>query len=153
MRRLLLLIGAAVIGCGDPTSPTGGIVVTAVLGSSPTMRVGSTISIPIEIRNASDEHREVTLGECEPPFEVLNQSGEVVGPNGRVCTLEIKPTTPLAPGGSLNYTSTWQGDSNTPSATGQSIPVPAGSYFIRPRVHVVGVGYAYGNPVPLTITP
>ena len=153
MRKLLLLLGAAVLGCEDPNSPTGGIVVKASLGSSPTMRVGSTISIPIQIRNDSDENRELALGECEPPFEVLNQSGEVVGPNGRICTLELKPTTPLGPGASLDYTSTWQGDSNTPSATGQSIPVPAGSYFIRPRVMVVGLGFAYGTPVPLTITP
>lgn len=153
MRKLLLLIGAAVLGCGDPTSPTGGIVVTAVLGSSPTMRVGSTLSIPLKIRNESDEPRELSLGECEPPFEVLNPSGDVVGPAGRVCTLELKPTTPLGPRGSLDYTSTWQGDSKTPSSTGQSIPVPAGSYFIRPRVMVVGAGYAYGTPVSLTITP
>lgn len=153
MRKFLLLIGVAVLGCGDPTSPTGGIVVRAVLGSSPTMRIGSTMSIPIEIRNEGGENRELALGECEPPFEVLDQSSKVVGPDGRFCTLELKPPTPLGPGASLDYTSTWHGDSNTPSSTGQPIPVPAGSYFIRPRVMVIGVGYAYGTPVPLTIIP
>lgn len=153
MRKLLLLIGAAVLGCTDPTSPAGGIVVTAAFASNPTMKAGTTISIPVQIRNESDAHRELALGECEPPFEILNQAGAVVGPNARFCTLELKPPTPLGPGVSLEYTSTWAGDSNTPTATGQSIPVPAGSYYIRPRVMVVGLGWAYGTPVPLTIIP
>lgn len=153
MRKLLILIGAAVLGCDDPGSPTAGIVVEAVLGAAPTMKVGSTISIPIRIRNQSGELRQLALGECDPPFEVLNQSNVVVGPGARICTLELKPPTPVGAGASLDYTSTWQGDSNTPSATGQSIPVPAGSYSIRPRVMVIGTGYVYGPPVPITIQP
>lgn len=153
MRKLLVLTAAAVLGCGDPASPTDGIIVSTSLRPNPTMRVGATISISLQIQNRSDEARDLEVTECFPPFEVLSQSGAVVGPAPRACTLALRPPTPLGPGVSMDYTSTWDGDSNAQSSSGQAIPPPPGSYFIRPRVMVVGAGYVYGSVVSITITP
>jgi hypothetical protein len=155
MRKPLLLAVACLLsGCWDTTSPRDGILVTGTTSVN-SIRASQSVSINLTIHNRGDEAVQLSLDECVPPFEVLNQGGQVVGPGSRVCALSLLAPVVVPAGGSTPYTTTWMGDSTGFTASGGFVYLSPGNYSIRPRVLVAaeGGGYVYGNPISITITP
>jgi hypothetical protein len=155
MRKLLMPVVACLLaGCWDTTSPRDGVLVTGTTSVN-SIRAAQSVSINLTIHNRGDEAVQLSVDECVPPFEVLNQSGQVVGPGGRFCALSLIAPVVVPPRGSTPYTTTWTGDSTGFDASGGFVYLSPGSYSIRPRVLVAaeGGGYVYGNPIAITIIP
>jgi hypothetical protein len=153
MRKLLLAVAACLlVGC-DTTSPRDGVLVTAATSRS-SISPGQALSINLTIYNRGDEDVQLGIDECVPPYEILNERGDVVGPGARMCSLALMAPIIVAAGGSTTYTTTWAGDSTGIGPADGPNYLSAGTYSIRPRVLVAenGGGFVYGNPLPITVT-
>ena len=155
MRKLVpLAVAVLLVGCLDNTSPKDSVLVTGTT-SVTSIRAGQTMSVNLTIHNRGDDAISLHLDPCAPPYEVLNQNGEVVGPGGRVCALSLTAPVVVPAGGSTQYTTSWYGDSLGIGAADGFNYLSPGSYSIRPRVLVAteGGGYVYGSLLAVTITP
>ena len=149
MRKLLLLGAVLAIGCGDPASPDDFRVTVAPVPA--TIQAGQTMQLEVDIYNGSDEGRYLAMSPCYPPFEILDASGQVVGPGPQACALSL--TTPLwiEPNTSVEATYVWAGESSGTTPSGSPIYLAPGAYQVRPFVEVLDVGKSYGTAVTVTI--
>jgi hypothetical protein len=151
MRNLLsLALLTLSTSCRDPVVPAHGLVVSAV-ASPATIQASATMNIALSIENTGTETRNLGISGCFPSFEVLNHLAIVVGPGSRVCTADIRPPIPVAPGATYQHTEHWRGESKDAYPSGEPIYLPPGQYFIRPRIQVVEHGWVYGPPIAVTI--
>ena len=155
MRKLIAFAGACLLmACLGQTEPKPAVLVIGT--ATPTsIQSKQTVTVDLTIYNNGSRPVDVTLNDCPPPYEVLNAAGTVVGPASRACTLSLIAPQTIPAQGSIQYSTTWTGDSTgTGDASGWKYLKP-GSYTIRPRVNVLGDngGYAYGAAIPVTITP
>jgi hypothetical protein len=154
MRKLLSLSVACLLaGCLDATSPKDAVLVTGA-ASVASIRAAQNMSITLTIHNRGDEAIQLAIDECFPPFEILDDRGDVVGPGPRACTLSLYAPIVVQPGASTTYTTNWSGESSIVEAADGVVYLAPGSYTIRPRVRVDvdGGGFVYGNSIPITIT-
>jgi hypothetical protein len=154
MRRLLLPAAAYLLaGCLDGTSPTDTLLVTGAT-SATSIRAAQSVSINLTIYNRGDDAAILAIDQCFPPFDILNEQGDVVGPGPRVCSLSLTSPILVAAGGSATYTTTWAGESSEVQPADGPVYLDPGKYTIRPRVSLAGEdgGLIYGNPIPITIT-
>lgn len=155
MKRLIAFAGAClVVACFGDTEPNAALL---VLGStSPTsIQAGQTLTIDLTIFNNGTQPVQIALSQCVPPYEVLTSNGTVVGPGTRMCPLDQTAPVTIASQASVQYSTTWTGDSSGTGPADGFIYLKPGTYHIRPRVNVVagGSGYSYGAVMPVTITP
>ena len=149
--RKLLLLACLLAACGDSTSPEDLIAVSATVAPN-TIRAGEPMELDVAITNTSDEELTLT-SDCQPMFEVRTAAGTVVGPGPIVCSLALVAPIVIEPNATLHYRPTWSGESTTTTSTGQPIYLPAGTYWIWPRVGINELGIAFGAPIQVTITP
>ena len=110
------------------------------------------MELDVAITNTSDDDQTL-ISDCQPMFEVRNALGAIVGPGPVVCSLALVAPIVLQPDETLHYRPTWSGESSTVTSTGQPVYLAAGTYFIWPKVGINSIGYAYGDPIQVTITP
>ena len=153
MRRLVMLAGMCLlVGC-DATSPSEDVLVTGTT-SVESIRPGEPVAIKLTIYNRGDDPVNILVDGCIPPYEVLDTRGVVVGPGSRVCIAVAIPPTQLAPGATMEQTTSWYGDSlGVSPADGWNYLSP-GLYAIRPRVRVGeyrSFKYAYGTALGVLV--
>ena len=155
MRKLVGIAATCLgLGCLDATSPADAVLVTGST-SVTSIRAEQTVSIALTIYNRGEDDIQLALQECVPPFEVLNDRGQVVGPGSRACSLELVAPVIVPARGSTRYTTSWAGDSSGSSHWGALKYLSPGQYSIRPRVPLVSDDghFVYGPLLPVTITP
>jgi hypothetical protein len=151
MRKLLLLASCLLLSaCGDSTSPED-IIAVSVAAAPNTIRTGDPMELDIAITNTSDDEHTL-LTDCQQMFEVRTAQGTIVGPGPIVCSLALVAPVTIEPNSTLHYRPTWSGESTTTTSTGEPVYLPAGTYFIWPRVGISSVGTVYGTPIQVTIT-
>jgi hypothetical protein len=155
MRKLIAFAGTCLLAaCLGQTEPTPAVLVLGT--ASPTsIQAKQTVTIDLTVYNNGSRPVDVGINECPPPYEILNSAGTVVGPASRACTLSLSAPQTIPGQGSIQYSTTWTGDSLGIGAADGWTYLKPGSYTIRPRVNVLGDngGYRYGAAIPVTITP
>lgn len=151
MRKLFLFAASLAVACSDPVSPADFQI--SVAPAPVAIKAGAAIQLAFEITNGSDEAHDLSVNACFPPFEILSAAGAVVGPGPRVCTLALTAPIRVDAKSTFETTFTWAGDALGTASDGSPIYLAPGSYFVRPRVNVVGVGDIYGTSVLVTIVP
>lgn len=155
MKKLISFAGACLlVGCLGTTEPKAAVLVLAT--ATPTsIHAQETVAIDLNIFNNGTKAVQVALDNCTPPYEVITANGTVVGPGARLCTLDIKAPVTIEPQASVQFSTSWEGDSAGPGPGDQRVYLKPGSYSIRPRVNVLGDagGFSYGAIIPVTITP
>lgn len=157
-RQLVLFTGIAlgVNACRLQENDGTGVAVVPSL-SSATMRAGDTVRVSTIITNTGRIDVRIDSNDCNRHFEVLDASGEVVGPaEGIGCFAIFAPVT-LAPGASYTLEGFYTGIKYEPlrdPVPGQKFYVPAGKYTIRGRVAVESLRRTVvGRSVALTVRP
>jgi hypothetical protein len=115
---------AVVAGCGllDPAD----LEVTVTLSES-VLVADSSIRVEVRATNMGSDAVDIGGSGCPQVFEVRDLLGDVVGPQGVLCTLALVPPVRIEAGESFAFEYVWAGGSNgDPSAR-----LPAGSYTIR----------------------
>lgn len=150
--RLLtaILTAPCVIGCSNPNANAPVVIATQV--SPGTVQVGDTVTVITIVFVGGLTTASVETNTCNIPFEVLDSSGQVVGPGlDTACPLESEPVAVPA-GGQHSLTGYWTGLSNQ-STVGHPVYVQAGNYRIRGKAKILELSSPVrGATVGITLT-
>ncbi len=150
MRHFMFgLLLVTLCGCEDPAAPF--LVTTSLSRSS--MRAGDTVMVTVTVQNTTDKSQLIPNNQCGFVFEVTNQAGSLVGPQGVFCSAVLYPPITLAGGAHLTWTQAWTGGSVNSEPSGPLQMVPLGSYIVVGEVTAEMYGKTHRIPATLTITP
>jgi hypothetical protein len=150
MKKLLTMTLCGLMACSDITGGSGLII---SLNVSPTsIQAGQTMHIRVFVRNASAEDKQLIVNSCTPYFEILNSTGQVVGPAPRSCPLDLQAPQTITTGNEIRTDETWAGESSSTTAGGPPVYLAPGTYKLRPRAVLASGESVYGQEISVTIT-
>jgi hypothetical protein len=150
MKKLLTIGLCGLIACSDITAGSGLII---SLNVSPTfIQPGQSMQIRVLVRNASAEAKQLIIDECKPYFEIINSSGQVVGPAPRACALDLQAPQTITTGTEVRIDETWAGESSSTTAGGPPVYLAPGVYKLRPRALLGSGEWVYGQEISVTVT-
>jgi hypothetical protein len=158
MKQILLVafVLLAAASCSDtPPGPEGFRVSTLVYPYHDGLwfRSGDSVDIAVYVTNLTDADQVIDAKPCPPKFIVTSLDGEMVAPNGILCTSELQLQT-VRPSEVVIFHFKWSGEATYPAAAGQpKIWLRPGTYRVRGFIQVEGVGRVMGSSVTVAIQP
>lgn len=138
-RVLLIASLLAVSACHSGFDPS---LVTVQLQAATTTAAAPSARYSIIVSNSSGKAVDVLYSTC-PGFDILSESGTVVGPSApAVCTAAAIGPYRLEPGRSVVIPRFW-----TPTARLQGERLPPGRYVLRSDVYIDREGHRVTSPV------
>ncbi len=147
---LFLIAWLTSVSCSNPSANAPVVIATQVSPAS--VPVGDTVNIITTVFVGGIAQASVETNTCGSPFEVLDSSGQIVGPGLAVaCPLESQPIAVFA-GQQYALEGHWTGLSNQ-STVGNPVYVQAGNYRIRGKAKVFELSsLVRGTLVGITLT-
>lgn len=134
MRGLTFLV-TMLAACSNATNPTSVVVKVSVAPA--TFRGGDTLTVMIDITNASQSAVTINVKDCPYSFVVYNKSGEVVAPGRHDCFGDAQMKI-LHPGETHTLVNKWNGELFRPTPGSMPLYLPAGQYRLEARVTIPG---------------
>jgi hypothetical protein len=113
--------------------------------SADTVGPSAPVTIEIVATNTGLRPLSVWANPCPQPFDVLDESGEVVGPEPVFCVLVAHPRVVVAPGESLVLETSWAARGSDEE------PLAAGRYFLVGWSGATDVGMVRTGPVAVHV--
>ena len=138
------------VSCSNPNANAPVVIATQV--SPATVQIGDTVNIITTVFVGGLAQASVETNTCDIPFEVLDSSGQIVGPGlATPCPIESNPIAVPA-GGQYALQGFWTGLSSQ-FTVGNPVYVQAGNYRIRGKAKVLELSSVVrGSLVGVTLT-
>lgn len=133
-KRSLVALAALIplLGCGSPSEPEPGPLSVAISMSQSEVVPGDSMTVTVSATNVTDSSVAARgSSSCWLRFEVRDALGRYVAPQ-LFCTDDLAGGGVIPPGETRELSFAWTAE-NRRLTTGDSVPLPAGSY----RVHGV----------------